>query len=463
MTDAEALLRLLGPTVKGREQSPNGSYAGDSQELSLADIADHFEDRRTFAFDAAPAVVARRSNNFTPKYRPRVVRRSRFLAFDIDDTFKTRMALLGAVIRERKLEAASIATSGSDANRGKVVIFFARPRPASAVRRLGRELLETAKHASPDTWGVESSTSVAIFPAQGEGGVLRIGGRNRKPSRAACELDRFFSVDGERRSLADVVATARLFRLGFKSITAAPESKWVANMRKQGVSYQHGGSRGVLRRLSRLAREALSVHGEQQGRSVFESWARDVLEASQDQRAPSPSGDTRVARTWERRCANAWDWAVQTTSYSPGGRNMMWSGALVRCGSCERILTVVRDYCAKKRLTEDAFALSYRQIADFAGFADPKTPWKHVHDHLLPAAVLVIYDRGTNGENGLPTLFGLVAPGETPAETKARGETRGNVRKRRQIIAAYEARREHRSKPGAHRSTHAIPAISSTV
>ncbi len=301
--DAAALRQLLGPAIYGRQQDSEGGYGGTVRALTDEDLRAHFADERTVGL----CVI--------------VGYRSRTLVIDIDDRFKQRLPLLAVALTKRGLEHASIATSGSDAGRGKVIVFFARLRSPAAVRRLGRELLVEAKQIG-SAWGIESSGSVSVFPLAGQGGLIRIGGRNVHPRRAAAAVDAFFSIHGELRRLEDVVPAGRVqLRANPVPIPPAAVGKWVAALQRHGVSYK-AGSKAVYLKILRLAHEAIRVYGTERGHHVFSDWTREVWKHSPDQHAPSPSGDKRAARSWDRRCANAWKHAADHIVSRPGPWNL---------------------------------------------------------------------------------------------------------------------------------------------
>jgi len=432
--EAVALLQLLSGAAHGVVQSDDGSYAGARRRLQLAELRAHLAGEVTLGVSVVSETKAT------------------FLALDIDERFHERLPYVSRALEQRGFRAAAIATSGSDSGRGKVLVFFAKRRAATSLRSLGNAILKTAREmASGGPWGVERPGKMTVFPLNGTGGLLRIGGRNRHPSRRASGVDVLFSLDGEPRRFQDVVPAAALRRMDPQPIAKAPVGVWVSRLRSTGLRYADGGSKRVRNKLCRLASEAVRVHGSREiGHTTFDAWCKDVWNASPDQRGSSPSGDPRATRTWERRCLSAWEWAAaKDTFYYPERSKRSLQENVSTCRSCRRVLEMLEAYAAAKGMTPDAFCCSYRQIAEHLGFAQPMTAWKHVK-HLVGAGAVVLHDRGTRGAKGLPVIFGIVGRGESAEAVLARGRGRANVRERLRIRNAYEAhKREYDdAKPG---------------
>jgi hypothetical protein len=431
--DAEtsSLRRLLGGSPRGVAQDPSGSYGGDPRPLSDAELDAHLAGVRTVGFSVANGG------------------RAWFLAYDLDDRFRQRLPFIASAIDARGLAAAAIATAGSDPNRGKVIVFFEKARSVVGLRRLAYAILDEAREsarAASGPWGVEDPKSLTVFPLKGEGGIVRIGGRNRDPARRATTLETLFSLNGEPRRFSDVVPARRVRVVEAEPVTSAPVGKWVKRLRARGVSYSAGGSKGVVKALTRLASESVRVFGNNpHGYAMFSAWCGEVWHASPDQHGPSPSGDVRAARSWERRCSSAWDWATRQkdtlSSPAPRPRRGLDNVSGRRCRGCGQVLAVLATYAAKKGMTPDAFTCSYRQIAEHVGWSSHMTAWKHVQKHLLPAGAIVVHDRGTRGEKGLPVLLGLVSEGESPEAVISRASRRRNVQRRKHERAAFEARK----------------------
>ncbi len=422
--EAHALRQLLGRSPRGVVQSRDGSYAGLRLPVSDEDLAAHLAG----AYTVGLSVV------FGGK--------GHFVGLDIDERFRERLSYIAAVIERRGLTAASIATSGSDPGRGKVVMFFAKAKSATSLRSLGHRILEEARaQAAGGPWGIERPGKMSVYPLGGNGGLLRIAGRNFRPDRHATALDVLFSLDGEPRGFADVVPATKMLLLDPLPIPPAPRGAWVGKMLSTGVSYANGGSVGVLRNLCRLAKEAARLYGSGEiGRNTFFGWCSNVWVASPDQRGPSPSGDDRAERSWQRRCEEAWQWAALDTFYYPGGLPRSGKENVSSCGSCRRVLEMLKTYASQKGLTPDAFCCSYRQIAKHVGIAQPKTARKHV-GHLVSSGFVVVHDRGISGSRGQPAIFGLVSEGDSQESVLVRGAKRGNVRERLRIRVGCDARR----------------------
>jgi hypothetical protein len=246
----------------GREQAADGSYPGHSTPKTASDIAQHLAGTITFAFNAHDRDG-----------------RARFVVIDVDERFPARMRLIAAALSKRGLEPASICTSGSGPERGKVLVFLDRPRPAAALHRLGEQIVAEARLAAP--WGIHRAECVSIYPQGGGGGIVRIGGLNRRPDRNATTVDVTFGFDGELRDFTDVVpATRTKLPASPVRIEPAPRGQWVAKLLRDGLTWK-GGSRKIVDTIYRLACEAMRIYGAGSiGEHEFCRWLEQIRSVS---------------------------------------------------------------------------------------------------------------------------------------------------------------------------------------
>jgi hypothetical protein len=423
--DAHALLTFFGGEIYGAYQNCDGEYPG-RQRLHFQDLEAHFQGEITIAI----ACVRNGRGNV--------------IAFDLDLHFSHRLPLIAAELDRRGLAPATICTSGSDPERGKAIVFFAATKSQQALVNLGAQIRDAA--ARHPGWGIAPTSRFSIFPTYGEGGLVRIGGVNRSPRRNARGLDIFLSLHGEPKRLSQVVPARCLHMSGIGRAEPAPQQLWVEDCLSREWTYA-GGSRALFNRLVRLAGEAWRLYGPA-GYEAIARWADRIWENSPEIRGPSPSGDKRSERSWDRRWGNAWAHIVKTktpvpndevTLSSPG---VTYEVGLYNVTSAKspraRILCSLEQYCDAKGITRDAVAISYRQLGDIVGLS-PKTTWKYVQA-LVTEGRLVIHDRGTRGRWGLPTILGIVRPDEDAAHVLERGRNRGNVRTRIRLRDSWAAR-----------------------
>lgn len=364
------------------------------------------------------------------------------LCLDLDQRAPSKLPDIARALERRGLIEASIATTGSDAERGKVLVFFERRYAALSLQRLARVIYAEAKALG--RWPIEhEATVVQFFPYGGEGGILRIGGRNRKPERNATNCDAFLSVWGEARSFADVVPCRLLRPEGaWHQITPAPQGDWVEKLLANGITFG-AGSRRVLSVLFRLANEAIRLGF---GEYAYRGWCDRLWASSHAMRGPSPSGDDRSERTWRRKCDAAWDSASRKQSdtfhypESPLGANGMYQPEASGDAEIKECIIVrfVRDYARAKGFRADCVALSIRTIADHLGCSFPTA--QRLRNAAIKARQIVVHDAGSRGARGLPAIIGVVEPGETPEQVRERCYDRENMRARRTSHARYAAK-----------------------
>ena len=155
-SSARSIQRLLGGRVWGAVQLPSKKY-GQRVQLPLETLQRHFIGELSIAIRCV-------ENGY-----------ARLLAFDVDERGPERVAALRHVLGRRGLAKHAIVTSGSDPDRAKVIIFC-RPVNQAAAVRFAQEIAEEARLTSG--WGIERAHTVDMRPTAGEGGLLRIGGRN---------------------------------------------------------------------------------------------------------------------------------------------------------------------------------------------------------------------------------------------------------------------------------------------
>jgi hypothetical protein len=423
IAQAESLSRLLGP-LHGRYQCADGAYPGYSGALTIEQVANHLAGIKTLGFNAADGEG-----------------RSRFLAIDNDERFPARLPLIATALSKRGLEAASICTSGSGPERGKVFTIFDRPRSAAGLRRLCEQILAEAQIAGPG-WGIHRPQYVSIYPQGGDGGIVRIGGRNRRPDRNATSIDVTFGINGELRDFSEVVPAKRTTLPACPvRIEPAPRGAWVDKMLRDGLTWQ-GGTRKIIRDVYRLACEAMRLHGAGSiGEHEFHSWLDRIASASPDLINASPTtGDTRPILGWERNGKRAWLKAKLLHTRPPEERSM-YVTSLQR-----RVFEIIRTFADKKGLAPWAVGISYRQIAKHVGLQNAMSAHRAVAG-LANAGYLVIHDRGIAGQKGgRNVILGLVLEGQTVDEVRALGDKAGNVQQQRPLSIKARAigRRVHR-------------------
>ena len=148
-SNARSLAALLGGTVYGKHQDATGTYPGGCRRVSIADLEAHFRGETAIAISCADGESAR------------------ILAWDIDERFDERAVCLAAVLARHDLHRYAIATEGSSAGRGKIVIFC-EPAPQASARDKALDILDQAREES--TWDIETRGKVESRPLDATGG-----------------------------------------------------------------------------------------------------------------------------------------------------------------------------------------------------------------------------------------------------------------------------------------------------
>lgn len=423
-----------GRILRGRTQDDAGSYGGETFEMSDEMLRAHFAGDRTLGFCCA-------ANG-----------KARYLAFDIDAGFTGALPSIRCELVRRKLDNATLVTGGSDGSdggRGKVVVFFKQPHPVATLQKLARCIFS---EAMPSPGGqTEAGHTVDFYPLGGEGGLLRIGGRNRNPSRNATRCDAIVNLDGEPLSFSAIEPEARIWPRAGEHLPVEPRlTKWAKGLVQRGYQTRPRGDVLYQRDFPRLAKEYLHVYGAE-GEAQFIAateaiWARSP--AMQARSVNHPRQDPR--KNFERGRANAWQNARKHYNVSSPVGDVMFPFAREdnseRCSVSSRMFEGVKAlYCfltekvRARQLSPDAFGASVRDAAPYLGLS-PSGAWKRVNAAEKIGAI-VVHDRGTKGPHGWPMILGLVRGDDTPANVRERGSTRPIVRKRVEARAKRQAAR----------------------
>jgi hypothetical protein len=412
LRQARNLINLLGRPATGVFQCEDGSYRGKRHTIGVPALTKHFLGVETIAVRVINDGVGRT------------------IVIDIDKDFPRRLSILAAILRERGLGAAAICTSGSDAGRGKLLVFFGQYRKQHELRATAQSILQKAQ--ADYLWGDTGASDASVFPNEGaEGGVVRIGGINRKSERRASSVDSFFSVEGEPVELSAVLPFAE------NEIIASGIAAWA--QRETSSAWTWGSK--TFGRAMRLCLEARRCFGATIGKHRVETWSERIWKQSPQLQQPKSDSNSRARRGWDRCWERAWDYACKRhntirqtiesyTLSNPGAPSLdeRQDNVRVLSGTQRKIMGVLWTYALEKGLSPCAIGISYRQIAAYSGVS---LMTAHTQVQRLEAAgYVVIHDRGTNGPKGQKTIIGIVEANETPSATRKKAASRGNVKRR---------------------------------
>jgi hypothetical protein len=412
---ARGLRALLGDRIRAsRQTTGNGKYT-DSPYVDATDemLVAHFGGEMTLGFVCGDDKR----------------KRARLIGFDYDGPRGPgRLDALRDVLTRRGLSEATICTGGSQPGNRKVLVFFAKDHPQRALTRLAHDL--DAEARNDRRYGIIApGDKIDLRPNNGHGGLLRIGGINRKAAKGATGLDDFFSLDGEPMWL-DEVKPCRIasIEIAPEPIPVAPMQAWVEKYRVNGIP-ERWATKEISRFLMRAGLEfARCYGGGPVARAQYFRWVEDL-------RATSPALDERSSQTRDRRHpldlqratgsaglpVRAWDWVEDLprslrSSFPRAGPSARRDAAALLYG-------VLLDLLRARGLSRIAFQVSYRELARFVGWSNPCTAYRIV-EQLEADGLIVRHHRGIEGPGGpgsKKTYYGIVLPGETPEEILRRG------------------------------------------
>jgi hypothetical protein len=430
---AAALRSLIGPELVGAIQVGR-EYPG-RHVLSDDELAAHF---------AGEIAVAIRVGNGKG--------RSRHLVIDVDARAEERVTAVLSEFRRLGYAGATIATSGSSGDRGKVVVFFRSEQQNAALRALAGAVLDPLRRTAE--WGIESPGDVAVYPQRGEGGLARIGGRNIGRNGA---VERLYSAWGDVVDLSAIApSTSRLrpVRDRGTAVRTTPRQAWVLRLMREGVTWTGvGGTRGINALVNRLASETLRTHGSAEfGRAEFAKVLETIAAASPDLLQPSPKNkDRRHPLAWGRRAGSAWDRVCEQrsqvdTTFSAPAKSVVSTSGVVR-EAVALLFTIVQ----RRGLNPIAFEVSYRELGSMLGISHEAARQRILRAEQV--GLVVRLDPGIEGSGGTYTgrpgggakvLYALVPSGETPQAVRDRVEDHHAVRRRRTFAVIERERREQR-------------------
>ena len=337
---------------------------------------------------------------------------ARVAAWDLDRLGPVRARILFDELERRNLADAAIATSGSDDDRSKVIVFFDAAQPSLAIHDLAKEILAEARR-SP-SWSPEGANDVEIRPTLGKGGLLRICGRN--PKRGGPIEVTYHPLTGEPRTFASVVPAVRHFARVAQPVAVAKRGAWVAEAIEKSVDYRNGGTAGVMRLVGRLAHEAIRMHPYDllAARTDFADLIRALKATSPDLEFASPkTGDLRNPLD---RVDGAFEKALREKIKANKTLNSINSQAVTlhspgreRSSLCNvTALEAMGDFVRRRGLNPLAFSISYRELGRAIG-AHPMQVLREI-DALVEAGFVVRHYRGVpSGPRNIKTVYGIPA------------------------------------------------------
>lgn len=420
--------------------------------------------------------------------------RSRHLVFDVDARAGERLPLLCDELRRRSYGNAVLVTGGSGPDRGKVVVFFHREQQNAALRTLAADILRAVRPITE--WGVEATTNeLAVYPLRGEGGLVRLGGRNVGRNGPLEPLCNAWGEPCGFQDIAPATTSLRAARDARAPVRTSPRQPWVDRAIRDGLTWSAaGGTRGINAFVNRLAIETIRTHGlADYGCAEYRRVLEAVAAASPDLLRPSPKNrdrrhplgwGRRAQSAWENNCANALH--LDTTSSAPPGYVMSTfqtvrdsSGGLFGqhsgshgvsvgdpFGVTETSTTqprrarnlapshVVAETVAllativkRRGLNPIAFQVSYREGAAMLGISHEAFRQRVLRAEKTGAVVRL--DPGLQGSGGrytnrpgggAKTLYALVPAGDTPDHIRVKADAHHAVIRRRAFVQSERER-----------------------
>lgn len=387
-----------------------------------------------------------------------------FICFDIDEMFMQRLGIVREVLDELGTLPAAWAATGSDDGRGKVILSLASPMPQKDAVILASCILDKARRRL--LWGTETK-KVDVFPKRGQGGVVRILGRNQVRAREGhvdVPLD-MYGESSDLRTVSPYVHGITLEDRPCPTSGSLPLSKRIDSGKEKSPTNDldsgklalpvfaerarttpyTGDGTSIYKDMRRLACAAIRRSGnETEGRSVFESWCDEL-------RAQIPSDKSQTLRQVDDTSGRARAWRSASSfmktgigigdelNYNLGNWHLLTPRDYVRLenfeeptrgawraynAAAERIIAVARNpHCFRLAYSE------WQRLGDY----DDKSNCRKDSDAAERAGLLFRLDRGEARVNGLVTLLTLVGRGQTLQQAYDLGIQSAEFQQRRRV------------------------------
>lgn len=394
---AQAYADLLH-VVGGVSQDPSGAYPGRPQSLSHEQIRDHLDGT------GPPIALAVGFKTQDQKYW------ARFAAFDIDQRFEARLAILKEVIKDLDIGSSTFVTPGSGPDKGKIVICFKEP----VERKYAWMLLETILLKAHDRDQLvipdkPADGDLELYPKNGtkESGRLRILGRNRFRGGP---VEQPLSLDGVPLDLTAVrpLSSARLrAKVSDRYLASLGDylPKTILDLIRKPWPRS---TRIVVKKISRLVHYFYDRWGIG-GHDRYRRALTEVQRNSPQLNDKSNTGDTRNPVQRELDDMDAWGGVL---------KGHQWVPKAAKPCAATRVRDQMLAYVRENGLMPSCFFVSYRDLATRLGVV-PSAVTKSIRkaEQLGLIAVLV---RGSKSSflsgkvvHGRANLYALIGEGES--------------------------------------------------
>lgn len=394
---AKRIFGLLNRPQYGKFQNTDGVY-GAAREIALRDFKSHLDGRDSIAVSTVN------------------VGKAKFLAVDVDRDFNKRLPIFASVLARRELDYASFAVTGSDAERGKVIVTLQTPLPQRQAIRLVQDILSDA--VADAAFGQYKAKDASVYPTGGDGSHVRILGRNLRRARHSGLHEIPMNLLGELSDLCYVQPAA-----------IEPEQLGVPNggLRTRISTWAElfigqpyvGTTLELHRSQVRLAHEAVELFGEAASAQLQEWFAQ--IEAG----SPSISASCRRQLTRPDVVQRI---VTYVRSVRPDIRTLSIPGYRW-CPKSEiqaprpaiRAYTALTEYVLDRQLDPHCFAMAYSTVAALTGYCD-KGRARQAILRAEDAGLIVRLDNGVADQRyQLCALYALVGEGDDPTTARAKG------------------------------------------
>lgn len=289
-------MRLLHVT-KGKLQQANGEYSGPGIRITREIVNQHLRGEITIAVDALTDGKAN------------------FLAFDVDGRFHKVLPLITKLLKQRSMDKATFITDGSPGmDRGKIVTVLRSRSSQDHTMAILENIRDEVLTLDVSLRNCKPGEEIKPFPLGGEGGVLRIGGRNIKRSD---RKDDILGLDGKPTSLDDLrpLSSQTLGRVYRQALQGRPLRRrmapWVTKWLEGDLAWPKGGTARLYSQLIGVARDYVQLKGSsEQVWAEFAGAIERVRSTSPKLSAPSPKNQEVRHPLRLAVVRSAWDYAV---------------------------------------------------------------------------------------------------------------------------------------------------------
>jgi hypothetical protein len=341
---------------------------------------------------------------------------SNLLGWDIDERFAEVRAKVIEALNRRKWSKGSFLTTGSDPERGKVILCIKPRIPQAVANRIAREIYDEVVAAFAETLYPLNPKNPKKFeyrPEGGMGGILRILGRKLRLDGSDGPLEQALDLNGKPSDLTYVRPVTIRYDLSDTTVARKEPGQWVKARLKLSFS---GNRKEAYHLISGFAYEALKkTKGDvDAAESIVTEWCGTMVDLSERDDAKKQFKNEREIRKAVQYAKDNPPRKRTAKADAEPRRQPLSEKSIANSRAC-RPYQALAEFVEAKGLNPHCFGKDYASLGALAGYSDGSAASKSA-DVAENFGVLFRLHQGARhrvGIEGTPTLWCLRCEGET--------------------------------------------------